>query len=445
MKKEAEILSDNDDHSLDCKEGCKDFNIKNCTFVKLWLSDNEIIYGGLIDSSRNVSSAKINSSQEGDKWDEVEMNKIIEENRLLDKLNLLRQDEIEMPNLEEIPQIDDVTRRKILASGIQIVSQKPSPQRSEGQEGEISDGDLVSQEPEDDSIVLITPGQQIAALEIIAGNKLIHTIRLTVEVDDTASIESKELVESSMGFEYEEKSFLECVEIKKNIIQIIGKLKLENANLSMHAQKLRNREIKTKEYRNILESIERNKENIYNQTIELLKIEKRIQRLSAEDIMGDPEQTWQKKRHTHTKIEETPERTVFQKKERRKVIISAILEEAKKRKDAAKAEAEHDAVKEEAEKKVAEPEKHIEPNREPLPDDAKDEIRSIAKMMVWLQENDMTRASAETRKKRGTAAIEDLNKLFVKNKLEFYKVTEEIKKRFERKVYEKNARKPASQ
>lgn len=502
VKREAELSSDGK-HPFDVEqEGVKEYNVKNCTYVKLWMSDIELRYSGLIVFSGEVSSVKSQKSPEDEGQDEFVMNKIIEENRLLDKLNLLRRSETESADVEESSSFDEVTKKKILASGFQIAPLKPSdPQKKP--EGEArSSSDLAPPElEEEESIALIAPSQQIAALEILTGNKLVHTIELSVEVDEATAVESKEFVESSIGLEYEEKSFLECIEIKKNLIQKIGKLKLENANLSLYVQKLRNKEIKTKEYRNILEVIERNKEDIRNQNIELLKIEGRIQRLSAEDKMEARVENAKE-----AALNTSQEKTVLRKKERRKVIISAILDEAKRRKktqeeskmaeqaavDAAATEQENTAstkqettaVTEQAaasvatkqeviadtEKKtsaateqetttatkkgegtavteketpVAKPKAEIKKKPDKTKEETsedEEEIRVIAKMVVWLQENDnKMNASIETRKERGATAVKNLRKLLASDRKNYEKIIGKIKQRFETKVYEKNA------
>ncbi|PPS98003.1 Uncharacterized protein GY17_00000803 [Cryptosporidium hominis] len=446
IQREVEISVENKGNFYNHPEIIKEYNIKNNTFVKLWLSDIELKYSGLFAFGGDIATVKGQKGLEDQEQEEFEINKIIEENRLLDKLNLLRQHDIEATDSGDISPFDEVTRKKILASGIKIVYQKSDSQPTSTTLKKVIDDvnapdDL---EDEDDTIILITPNQQIAALEILAGRKLIHAIQLNIEIDETVT-ESKNLIESSVGLEYEEKNFPECVEIKKNLIQKIGKLKLENANLSMRAQKLRNKERKTKEYRNILENIERNKESLHNQNIELLKIEKRIQQLSVEDRMEDKVEN---KIEDSNQLEAKPEElqdseASLKKKERRKVIIAAILEEAKRRKLAEKnketAQFSQNNTNSEGsnvDKKSVESNEGIKPKEE-LQDSEIKEIRRIAKMLVWLQENNpKTSASAETRGERGASAIKNLRKLYISDGEHFKKVAEKIKNNFEEKVFE---------
>ncbi|KAH8583345.1 coiled coil [Cryptosporidium sp. chipmunk genotype I] len=444
IKREVEPSVENKGTFYNNPEIIKEYNVKNNTFVKLWLSDIELRYNGLFTFGGDVSSVKDQKSPEDRGQEEFEINKIIEENRLLDKLNLLRQHDTEITGSGDLSPFDEVTRKKILASGIKIVCQKSDIQQNSESSKKVTSSVSIPDDldVEDETIILITPNQQIAALEILAGRKLIHTIQLNIESDETVA-ESKNLIESSVGLEYEEKNFLECVEIKKNLIQKIGKLKLENANLSLRAQKLRNKDRKTKEYRNILENIERNKESLHNQNIELLKIERRIQQLSVEDRMEDSNQL--KVKH---QVPQESEATL-QKKERRKVIIAAILKEAKRRKLINEKNKEsgqliqgNEHVEENnIEKKGVETEEGIEPKKE-LQDSETKEIRQIAKMLIWLQENDpKTSASVETRMERGASAIKSLSKLYILDKEHFTKVAEKIKNNFEKKVYENNRQK----
>ncbi|OII73791.1 uncharacterized protein cubi_03589 [Cryptosporidium ubiquitum] len=448
IKKELELSIENEDTFYKRPENIKEYNTKNNTFVKLWLSDIDLRYSGSLVFGGDISTVKSQkTSEEGQ--EEFEINKIIEENRLLDKLNLLRQQDVEVTGLGEVSQFDELTRKKILASGILIVPHKSDDHlKSETQKevtNKIATVPVELEEEDDDTITLITPKQQITALEILTGNKLIHTIQLNMEVDETVT-ESNNLIESNASPEYEEKDFLECVEIKKNLIQKIGKLKLENANLSLHAQKLKNKERKTKEYGNVLENIEKNKESLHNHNIELLKIERRIQQLSAEDRMEDRNPLEEKNEVLQEK------EAALRKKERRKVIINAILEEAKRRKLIEQKNKESKRLIEEnehnekndIEKKSAESEEATKPKGKHQ-DLGTEEIRKIAKMLVWLQENDSkTLASIDTRKERGASAIKSLNKLYISDKQNFHKVAEKIKNNFEEKVYEKNQQKNAN-
>ncbi|POM84809.1 hypothetical protein CmeUKMEL1_14250 [Cryptosporidium meleagridis] len=446
IQREVEISVENKGNFYNHPEITKEYNIKNNTFVKLWLSDIELKYNGLITFGGDISTVKGQKGLEDQEQEEFEINKIIEENRLLDKLNFLRQHDIEATDSEDISPFDEVTRKKILASGIKIVHQKSDSQPSSAALKKVIDNVDVPDdlEEEDNIIILITPNQQIAALEILAGRKLIHTIQLNIETDETVA-ESKNLIECSVGTEYEEKNFPECIEIKKNLILKIGKLKLENANLSMRAQKLRNKERKTKEYRNILENIERNKESLHNQNIELLKIEKRIQQLSVEDrLEGKIENKIEDSKQLETKHEELQDsKESLKKKERRKAIIAAILEEAKRRKLAEKNKESTQYCQNNTnseggnvDKKSVESNEGIKPKEE-LQESEINEIRQIAKMLVWLQENDpKTSARAETRRERGASAIKNLRKLYLLDQEHFKKVAEKIKNNFEKKVFE---------
>ncbi|KAJ1612377.1 coiled coil-containing protein [Cryptosporidium canis] len=432
VKREVEVSKD-EKETCTKQEEIREYNTKNSSFVKLWLSDFEINYYGLLVFGGDITTVKSQSVPDDEGQDDLEINKIIEENRLLEKLNSLRTHEEEAVESEDSPRFDEVTRKKILASGIQIISKKSSLEQEPETPKEIVKNVIVSPSELDDddySVGLITPNQQIVALEIIKGSKLIHTIQLNVEFEETVS-ETNNLIDSSLGMEYDEKGFLECVEIKKDLIQKIGKLKLENANLSLYAQKLRNKEKKTKEYRTVLENIEKNKQSLHDQNIELLKVERRIQQLSVEDRMEEG-----KAQNTTAETSESDE--ALRKRERRKVIIAAILEEAKRRKAAD--EASKEADKKEEEQKMAPAEEATE-QKEEIPDQMK-EIRNLAKMLVWLQENSSkTPAGVETRKERGANAIKSLQKICEEDRDHYIKVAEKIKNSFEEKVYKKNGKK----
>ncbi|KAF7456021.1 coiled coil protein [Cryptosporidium felis] len=442
----------------------KNFNLKNSTFVKLWMSDIEIRSGessGFVETpGSNEKTTPVDDAKES-----MEIDKFIEENKLLDKLNLLRQQEVEVSSSGETSQFDDLTKKIILASGIHVVSQKSPERKRESKIEEThrtvhsegaSEGSNSSLELDDD-IVVITPSQQIVALEILSGKMTIQKIKLIVSESDIVP-DSNNLMEPSIGTGYEGKNFLECIEMKNDLIQKIGKLKLENANMNIQAQKLKNRGM-SREYRNILDRVEKNKELLQNQNIELHKIEKRIKQLSIEDNIecnSAAEQSLSDSQKELQVDDSLNQEVAIQKKERRKVIIAAILEEAKRRRKLEETRGKKPDQSVEGVKDQAEPEKaehdvkksseEATPREKELSESETKDIEKVAKMLVWLQENNSkSPKSVKTRRERGKSAVNKLKGLYKENIERYLSLSKKIEAEFEKKVYEKNASKSDSE
>ncbi|KAK6590698.1 coiled coil [Cryptosporidium xiaoi] len=404
----------------------KNYNIKNTTFVKLWLSDIELKFGDSTLVPLEVDTTAIPKTEFED--EEEEMNKIIEENMLVEKLKLLRQHEVIVSDSGET------------SSG----SMDSFGEKSMGGNNLVSNSDGLVQEPVFDleeyfeNINFITNYQEQAAMTVLYGDNLIHNVNLIIEYDGI-NFPKDEYLSDEATDQYQDMTLDKCMEQREKAIQKISVLKLEIANLSTLANKLK-RKNRMREYNSSIENIEKKNKILQESTSELRRIEKRLKQLSFESSESSTSQEDRSHEPPVSNSSDVSETTV-QMQTSTSAPVETSTQEPIQEQTASSNESEIKQTTKETEDTDALGEtvksKTHSVDFEGIPQDEKTNIERVAKMIVWLQENKAkVRAEASTRKERGGNAMKYLVKIYKKDEKKFEEVTQKIKTEFERAVYE---------
>ncbi|KAH8740625.1 coiled coil protein [Cryptosporidium ryanae] len=403
MKKKIDLSLEEEAAKREKKELKKNYNIKNTTFVKLWLSDLELRFGDSLFVSLDVETTfKPQTKFENE---EEEINKIVEENRLVEKLKLLRQHEV------VISGSGDAGSSGGVADVGALKSDSDEPTRDL-----ILNLDLESFS----SASFVTYNQEQAAMTILNGNNLIHNVNLVVDYGLLDSPRSDDL-NDQVNDQYKDMTIDKCTELREKTIHKISVLKLEIANLNALANKLKAKN-KTREYDNTIESIEKKTKILQESNCELRRIDKRINQLSSKDSELSISQGERSPEGSKT-IEEPRAGTL------------APAESANEAKvDAEKTSKEMAATEDSGEKSV---EKTYSIDFEGIPQEQRANIERAAKMLVWLQENKGSkREDVSTRRERGRNALRNLVRIYKKDENKFQEVVQNIKNGFEKSVFE---------
>ncbi|KAH7647885.1 coiled coil [Cryptosporidium bovis] len=404
----------------------KNYNIKNTTFVKLWLSDIELKFGDSTLVPLEVDTTAKPKAEFED--EEEEMNKIIEENMLVEKLKLLRQHEVIVSDSGE------TSSRSMDSFG----------EKSMGGNDVVSNSDGLVQESvldlEDyfENINFITNYQEQAAMTVLYGDNLIHNVNLIIDYDGI-NFPKNEYLSDETTDQCQDMTVDKCMELREKAIQKISVLKLEIANLSTLANKLKGKN-RMREYNSSIENIEKKNKILQESTSELRRIEKRLKQLSLESSEFSTSLEDKSSELSVSNSSDISE-TKVQMQTSTSAPVETSTQEPIQAQTASTDESEIKRTTKETEDTNALGEmvkgKTHSVDFEGIPQDEKTNIERVAKMIVWLQENKAKiRAEVSTRKERGGNAMKYLVKIYKKDEKKFEEITQRIKTEFERVVYE---------
>lgn len=400
------------------KEGLdkmRNYNIKNTSFVKLWLSDFELRFGDSLVVPYDMETTvkpKIEIESE-----EEEINKIIEENKLVERLELLRKHEVVIPDSGDgahIKSLDRSDRGSTGMGGENMISHRSVELTQERTLDYDSFDDF-------DDIGLISFGQETAALTVLSGGNLIHNINMVMDFEEVNSISGIDTPDEELNDKYKEMNIGGCIEQRQKIIQKVSMLKLEIANLSSLSNRLKNKGNKAREYGNVLDSIEKKNGSLQDYVSELKRIERRLKQLSLEESSET--------KASEESSKSLEESTISGKQEQTTTSTSTSTTTTTTTTTSPPEQEKRDETK--SSEFLSTVFEGISPEQRKI-------IEKVAKMLIWLQENESKEpADAGTRKSRGRSATKYLVKLYMKDPVKFEKVVNGIKAGFEKSVFEK--------
>ncbi|OII75099.1 hypothetical protein cand_004600 [Cryptosporidium andersoni] len=377
-------LSESNTKSFDIT---KNINIKNNEFVKLWLDDVDIRSFGIsnVDNIETIYSTKEDQNIFSD--NEYQIDFLMMENNIREKLKTIREYENILNNNETI-NIDDYTKRRIISAGVQInipIEQEQNKDQLIKQNQQIN---KVEHKETEIQPIILTESKQLIAIQILEGIIPIHKIGNQITEDYCKGNPSYEINQLNINQDN-----------SKEIQKIIKKLNnsKQKLNQSIAEKKLQITQLRC-ELENIVNSINPPKSG----DIELTKRELKKKSAELSGLISE-KQKIKANIATLEKYIKTEE-------------ISSVQCRGESRED----------TKEELQIKfpIKKSKKDI------LNEDTKKRIEMLAKMILWLQEHINVSVTRDTRQERGENAIRHLSYLYINNRALFDTTTRSIKSEY---------------